>query len=133
MADYREMMDKMRREGQMERERIHRPTAGQPGPKSFAKVNEPGAYEFGAGMYKGSGGYEYKVDSDGTITIAKSPKSAGGQKILPGTQVHEKIMDDIQRSVDMEKRLAEMDSSDLAKPIEFEEEFILGTIPTSKK
>lgn len=131
MADYREMMDKMRREGQMERERVHRPTEGQPGPKSFAKVSEPGSYGFGAGMYKGSGGYEYKVDTDGTITIAKSPRSAGGQKILPGTQVHEKIMDDIQRSVDMEKRLADLEAP--AKTMVFEEEYIEGTLPSAKK
>lgn len=131
MADYREMMDKMRREGQMERERVHRPTEGQAGPKSFAKVSEPGSYGFGAGMYKGSGNYEYKIDPDGIITIAKSPKGAGGQKILPGTQVHEAIMRDIQHGVEMEKRLADLEAP--AKPMVFEEEYIEGTLPSAKK
>lgn len=131
MADYREMMDKMRREGQMERERVHRPTQGQAGPPSFAKVNEAGSYGFGPGLYKGSGGYEYEVKSDGAVRIAKSPNSAGGQEVLPGAKFHDVIMGDIQRAKDTEKMLAELDKP--APVMDMGEEIIVGTLPVATK
>lgn len=130
MADYREMMDKMRREGQMERERVVRPSPTT-GPKSFAKVAEGGSYGFGPGAYKGSGGYEYEVKGDGSIRVAKSPKGAGGQEVLPGAKFHDVIMEDIQRAMDTETRLAELETP--AKPMVMEEEYIQGTLPTAKK
>jgi len=130
MADYREMMDKMRREGQAERERVVRPPPST-APKSFAKVNEPGAYEFGPGAYKGSGGYEYKVDSDGSVLITKSPRGAGGQKILPGAKFHDVIMADIEKTKKAEEELAGVEEA--FPKITFEEEYIEGTLPAAKK
>jgi hypothetical protein len=130
MDDYRGMMDKMRREGQMERERVVRPSPTT-GPKSFAMVNEAGSYGFGPGLYKGSGGYEYEVKSDGAVRIAKSPRSAGGQEVLPGAKFHDLIMGDIQRVMDTEKMLAELDKP--APVMDMGEEPIMGTPPMAKR
>ena len=46
-------------------------------------------------FFQGDGGYEYDVGNDKTITIAKSPHSAGGQKLKPGAAAYAAIANEL--------------------------------------
>lgn len=129
MADYREMMDTMRREGQMEQAKrvgstAMRAAVGEPGsrpepvnpvwyegpkPRGYARVTESGKWEMplSPGVYRGSGGYEYELREDGSLKIVKSPKSTGGQEIIPGAFVHDIVMNDIKREKAIDSLMAD--------------------------
>lgn len=138
MADYREMMDKMRREGQNEQATrvgstaMRYPSSAEakqapvnpvwsegPKPRDYAQVTASGGWEtpLVPGVYSGSGGYEYELREDGSLKIVKSPKSGGGQEIIPGGFVHDIVMNDIKREKTWNETQRQFSEENLARPL----------------
>lgn len=138
MADYRMLMDKMRREGQDEQATRVGSTAMRypstadakqapvnpvwsegPKPRGYAQVAASGEWKFPLtpGVYTGSGGYEYELREDGSLKIVKSPKSGGGQEIIPGGLIHDLVMNDIKREKKWNEIQREYSEENLTRPL----------------
>ena len=125
------MRTKAREEMQREQELLSQMDR-EPIPTRGAAPGEPGSTEFAEpaprvgsvggvspGVYDGSGGYRYEVDSQGKVTIVGSPIGRGIGTVLTGGLAYDAIMEELSQSTPnvsekLDETLAELkDAPDL--------------------